>query len=161
MTWRTLSDVISRRGENSCIRRACMRASRVERPVRLPAIWLAAIALARAGRSAHDPAPIIPSPRNRNFGLNLYLTDATGGNSMNNRLNRLALATTVGLAAVGVVDVGAGRAADMAVKAPRLAATAPHNWSGCYVGGYVGWAAANQWTSTDLNGLAPGAVKDL
>jgi len=37
----------------------------------------------------------------------------------------------------------------MAVTAPRIAA--PYNWSGCYVGAYVGWAAANQWTSTDLN----------
>jgi outer membrane immunogenic protein len=77
---------------------------------------------------------------------------------MNNGLNRLALAATVGLAAVGVINVGAGRAADMAVKAPRLTAIAPYNWSGCYIGGYVGWAAANEWKSTDLNGFAPGAV---
>jgi outer membrane immunogenic protein len=76
---------------------------------------------------------------------------------MNNRLNRSALAATVGLTAAGVIDVGAGRAADVAVKAP-LAAVAPYNWSGCYVGAYVGWAAADRWTSTDLNGFAPASV---
>jgi len=46
---------------------------------------------------------------------------------MNNWMNRLALAATVALAAVGVIDVSAGRAADMAAKAPRLAAAAPYN----------------------------------
>lgn len=76
---------------------------------------------------------------------------------MNKGLNGLALAATVGLAAVGVVDAGAGRAADMAVKAPVLRATAPYNWSGCYVGAYVGWAAANQWKSTESN-FSSGAV---
>jgi outer membrane immunogenic protein len=76
---------------------------------------------------------------------------------MNNALNRLAL-VAMGLAAVGVIDVGAARAADMAVKAPRLKAAAPYNWTGCYVGGYVGYAAANEWKSTDLNGFAPGGV---
>jgi outer membrane immunogenic protein len=78
-----------------------------------------------------------------------------GANSMHNPLNRLALATTIALAAVGVIDVGAGRAADLPVKAP-LKAVAPYNWTGCYVGGFVGWAAANQWTSTDLNGFPSG-----
>jgi hypothetical protein len=73
---------------------------------------------------------------------------------MQNPLNRLALGATVALAAVGVVDVGAGRAADLPVKAP-LKSVAPYNWTGCYVGGFVGWAAANQWMSTDLNGFAP------
>jgi len=76
---------------------------------------------------------------------------------MNNWMNRLALAATVALAAVGVIDVSAGRAADMAAKAPRLAAAAPYNWTGCYVGGYVGWATANKWTSTDLNNFSQGA----
>ena len=71
---------------------------------------------------------------------------------MNNGLNGLALAATVGLAAVGV-DVGAGRAADMAIKAPAIRAAAPYNWSGCYLGGFVGWGAANQWKPTDLNGF--------
>jgi outer membrane immunogenic protein len=75
---------------------------------------------------------------------------------MNNGLNGLALAATVGLAAIGVLDAGAVRAADMAVKAPRLKAAAPYNWTGCYVGGYVGWGAANEWKSTDLNGFPSG-----
>jgi outer membrane immunogenic protein len=79
------------------------------------------------------------------------------GQSMHNPLNRLALAAAVVLAAVGVIDVGAGRAADLPVKAP-LKAVAPYNWTGCYVGGFVGWAAANQWTSTDLNGFAPASA---
>jgi outer membrane immunogenic protein len=135
-----------------------MGTSGTERPVRWPAVWLAAIALVRAGGTAHDPTPITPSPWNRTVDPNLYLTDATGGSGMNNGLNRLALAAAVGLAAVGIIDVGAVRAADMAVKAPPLAARALYNWSGCYVGGYVGWAAANQWTATDLNGFAPSAV---
>ena len=77
---------------------------------------------------------------------------------MNNGLTGLALAATVGLAAIGVLDAGAVRAADMAVKAPRLKAAAPYNWTGCYVGGYVGWGAANEWKSTDLNGFAPAGV---
>jgi outer membrane immunogenic protein len=34
----------------------------------------------------------------------------------------------------------------------------PYNWSGCYVGGSVGWATANEWKSTDLNGFASGTV---
>jgi outer membrane immunogenic protein len=79
------------------------------------------------------------------------------GSSMNNWWNTLALAATIGLAAVTVIDVGAGQAADLPAKAP-VKAVAPYSWTGCYVGGYVGWAAANQWTSTDLNGFAPGGV---
>jgi outer membrane immunogenic protein len=79
------------------------------------------------------------------------------GNSMNNWWNKLALTATVGLAAAGAIDVGAGRAADLPTKAP-LRAVAPYSWTGCYVGGYVGWAAANQWTSTDVNGFAPAGV---
>ena len=76
---------------------------------------------------------------------------------MDNRWNQLALAAMVGLAAVTVIDVGAGHAADLPAKAP-VKVVAPYSWTGCYVGGYVGWAAANQWTSTDLNGFAPGGV---
>jgi len=79
------------------------------------------------------------------------------GSSMNNWSNKLALAATVGLAAVGVIDVGAGRAADLAVKAP-LRAVAAYNWTGCYVGAFVGWSAVNQWTTTDVNGFAAGGV---
>ena len=76
---------------------------------------------------------------------------------MNNKLNRLALAATVGLAAVGLIDVGVGRGADIAIN-PPLKAVEPYNWSGCYAGAYVGWAAQNQWTATDLNGFAPASV---
>src|SRR5262249_20426075 len=76
---------------------------------------------------------------------------------MNHLSNKLALAATVGLVAVGVIDVGTGRAADLPVKAP-LRAVASSNWTGCYVGAFVGWAAANQWTATDLNGFASGGV---
>src|SRR5262249_14850905 len=115
---------------------------RTERPLRWQAVWLAAITLARTGGSAHDPTPIILSSQNRNVDPNLYLADATGGSGMNNGLNRFALAAAVGLAAVGITDIGAVRAADMAVTG--LATRTPYNWSGCYVGGYVGWAMANQ-----------------
>jgi outer membrane immunogenic protein len=78
------------------------------------------------------------------------------GNRMSKRLNRLALAATVGFA-VDIIDVGVGRAADMAGNSP-LKAVELYNWSGCYAGAYVGWAAENQWTATDLNGFAPGGV---
>jgi len=81
------------------------------------------------------------------------------GSGMNNGLNGMALAAIVGLAAVGFIDVGPGRAADMAVKAPLLkAGAAPYNWSGCYVGGYIGWAIANELKSTDLNNYSSGSV---
>jgi outer membrane immunogenic protein len=35
---------------------------------------------------------------------------------------------------------------------------APYNWSGCYVGGYGGWATANTWTSTDLGSIGQGGT---
>ena len=79
------------------------------------------------------------------------------GNYMHNPLKKLALAAAVALATVGVINVGPGQAADLAVKAPPKA-MAPYSWTGCYVGGFVGWAAANQWTSTDLNGYAPASI---
>jgi outer membrane immunogenic protein len=60
-----------------------------------------------------------------------------------------ALAAAVTLAA----GIGVGQAADLAVKAPAVKAVAPYSWTGCYVGGFAGWAAANQWKSTDLNGF--------
>lgn len=68
----------------------------------------------------------------------------------------MALAASAGLVSAAVVHVSAGQAADMAVKAPALRAAAPYSWTGCYAGGYVGWAAANKWTSTDLNGFSTG-----
>jgi hypothetical protein len=73
-------------------------------------------------------------------------------------LNRLALAATVGFATVGVIDVGAGRAAELPGKAPPPKVVTTYSWTGCYVGAYVGWAAQNQWAATDLDGLAPAGV---
>jgi outer membrane immunogenic protein len=64
---------------------------------------------------------------------------------------KVALAATVGLAALCVLGAGAGLAADLGVKAPVNAAKPYYNWTGCYVGGFVGWAAANDWTNTDVN----------
>jgi outer membrane immunogenic protein len=72
---------------------------------------------------------------------------------MNNRLSELAVGVAVGVAAVCTVDMGRGQAADLAVKAPARAVAAPYNWTGCYLGGYAGWAAANTWKSADLNGF--------
>ncbi len=74
---------------------------------------------------------------------------------MRNCSNRLATVAIGGLAFVGVILMGRARAADMPVNPPVLRAAAPYNWSGCYAGGYVGWGAANKWTSTDLNGFSP------
>jgi outer membrane immunogenic protein len=76
---------------------------------------------------------------------------------MNDWWNKLALAATVGLAVATAIDVGAGDAADLPAKAP-LTPVAPYSWTGCYAGAYVGWAAQNQWTATDLNGFAPAGV---
>jgi outer membrane immunogenic protein len=72
---------------------------------------------------------------------------------MKNSFCELARAGAVGLAAVGVLGAGTlvGHAADLAAKAPVKAA--PYNWTGCYAGGFVGYGAANNWTSTDLNGF--------
>jgi outer membrane immunogenic protein len=53
-----------------------------------------------------------------------------------------------------MLGMGAVQAADLAVKAPARKVAAPYyNWTGCYVGGTVGYAAANDWKSTDLNGF--------
>jgi opacity protein-like surface antigen len=73
---------------------------------------------------------------------------------MNKLVRGLARAAACGLAAAGMLDLGTGHAADLAVKAPK----ALYNWTGCYVGGYVGWGAANDWRSTDLNGYNPAGV---
>jgi outer membrane immunogenic protein len=78
---------------------------------------------------------------------------------MKHGLSELALAAAVGLAAVGVIEVGTGQAADLAVKAPTAPkAVAAYNWTGCYVGGFAGYGAANDWKSTDLNGYNPGGA---
>jgi len=73
---------------------------------------------------------------------------------MNSSLLGLARAGACGLAAVGMFGMGAVQAADLAVKAPpAVKAKAPYNWTGCYVGAFVGYGAANTWKSTDLNGF--------
>jgi outer membrane immunogenic protein len=73
---------------------------------------------------------------------------------MDNWWNKLALVATVGLVAVGVLEVGSGRAADLPVKAPAPK-VAPYSFTGCYVGGFAGWGEANRWQSMDLNGFNP------
>jgi outer membrane immunogenic protein len=77
---------------------------------------------------------------------------------MNSSLRELARACAFGLAAVGMLGVEAGHAADLAVKAPALKAPALYNWTGCYAGAYVGYGAANDWKTTDLNGYNPGGA---
>jgi outer membrane immunogenic protein len=77
---------------------------------------------------------------------------------MKYRSSGVALAATAALAAVSMFGAGPGQAADVAVKTPVVKAAAPYNWTGCYAGGYVGWAAANDWTTTDLNGYNPAGV---
>jgi outer membrane immunogenic protein len=62
-----------------------------------------------------------------------------------NFITRTALATLLlAGAAIGVAEMAS--AADLAPVpvAPRF------SWTGCYVGGYIGYATANTWTSTDL-----------
>jgi outer membrane immunogenic protein len=72
----------------------------------------------------------------------------------NNVLRRIALAAlTLACAATGVV--GSAGAADL-MKAPPIAA--PFSWSGCYVGGFAGWATANTWTATDLGSIGSGGT---
>jgi outer membrane immunogenic protein len=81
------------------------------------------------------------------------------GNRMKSRLRGVARAAAVGLAAVCVVGVETGQAADLAVKVPVKAATPVHySWTGCYAGAFVGWAAANDWQATDLNGFSAGGA---
>jgi outer membrane immunogenic protein len=42
--------------------------------------------------------------------------------------------------AITAVLIGPGFSADLPVKAPpRPAAPIPYNWSGCYIGGHIGW----------------------
>jgi outer membrane immunogenic protein len=70
----------------------------------------------------------------------------------------LARAAAFGLAAAGMLGIGTGQAADLAVKTPVVKAAAPYNWTGCYVGGFVGWGNANDWKTTDLNGFNQAGV---
>jgi outer membrane immunogenic protein len=68
-----------------------------------------------------------------------------GSGMNNNYVRRTALASLM-LAGAAIGAIGSASAADL--KAPAY--VAPFSWSGCYVGGYGGWATANTWTSTDL-----------
>jgi outer membrane immunogenic protein len=66
-----------------------------------------------------------------------------------NFITRTALATLLlAGAAIGVAETA--NAADLA----PLPVAQHFSWTGCYVGGYIGYATANTWTSTDLG--APG-----
>src|SRR6516225_2241867 len=58
--------------------------------------------------------------------------------SMHKWLSDVAQAATLGLAAAGFFGVGAGQAADLAVKAPAVKTLAPYNWTGCYGGVHFG-----------------------
>ena len=52
-------------------------------------------------------------------------------------------------------------AADIPVKAPMRAAVAAsgYNWSGCYLGGFVGGASqARNWSSTDIGSIGQGGT---
>jgi outer membrane immunogenic protein len=64
-----------------------------------------------------------------------------------------AVAALVAGAAAGIMPT---RAADVGAMAPAPAA--PYNWSGCYIGGFFGYAAANWWQTTDLNNYNPAGV---
>jgi outer membrane immunogenic protein len=65
-------------------------------------------------------------------------------------------------AALGVAGWACGvSAADLPVKAPP--AKLPYNWTGCYLGGTLGWGAADRWNTRDVGNAAgtpfnPGAV---
>jgi outer membrane immunogenic protein len=69
----------------------------------------------------------------------------------NNFLRRNALASLM-FAGAGLGLIGSASAADMSMPVRA----APYSWSGCYLGGYIGWATANTWTSTDLGSGATG-----
>ncbi len=71
---------------------------------------------------------------------------------------RFAQAAIIGVAAA-MVAVGTATAADLATKAPLYKAPPrAFSWTGCYIGGTVGWGTANKWNSTDVNGYgAPGS----
>jgi outer membrane immunogenic protein len=71
-----------------------------------------------------------------------------------NFIVRFALASLM-LAGATIGVAGSASAADL--KAPPMRA-APYNWSGCYVGGFGGWATANNWASTDLGSVGTGGT---
>jgi outer membrane immunogenic protein len=47
-------------------------------------------------------------------------------------------------------------AADLPTKTPAPAV--PYNWTGCYIGGTLGWDAADRWNTQDINGFNAGGV---
>jgi outer membrane immunogenic protein len=59
------------------------------------------------------------------------------------------------IALVALTAGGPARAADMAVKAPPVAAVAPFNWSRCYVGAHVGYGWGRN-TNSFGNAVASG-----
>jgi outer membrane immunogenic protein len=78
---------------------------------------------------------------------------------MKSRLREVALTAAAGLAAVCVIGVQTGQTADLPTKAPvKAAAPVRYSWTGCYAGAFVGWAAANDWQTTDVNGFNPGGA---
>src|ERR1043165_8079042 len=71
----------------------------------------------------------------------------------------------VATGAIAVALAGQSFAADMPVKAPRLAPPALYNWGGFYVGGHVGWGRTKfngTWFgdsgTTDFAGNGSGVV---
>jgi outer membrane immunogenic protein len=69
---------------------------------------------------------------------------------------RTALATLL-LAGVAIGVAETASAADLAPLpvAPRF------SWTGCYAGGYIGYATANTWTSTDLGSAGVGVFSPI
>jgi outer membrane immunogenic protein len=67
-------------------------------------------------------------------------------------ITRTALATLVLAGAV----IGVAETASAADLAPLPVPVASRfSWTGCYVGGYIGFATANTWQSTDLGSTGP------
>src|SRR5215475_8662072 len=63
-------------------------------------------------------------------------------------MTKILLGTTM-LAGLLIADIA--QAADMPLKAPRVAAPYVFNWTGCYFGGNVGGA----WSHQDAHSVAP------
>jgi outer membrane immunogenic protein len=69
---------------------------------------------------------------------------------MNRALGGLARAAVAALGAVGAFT--AASAADLPAKAPAV--KVPYSWTGCYVGGTLGWGAADRWNTADIGNAA-------
>ena len=60
---------------------------------------------------------------------------------------------------VAVAMTGSASAADMAVKARPAPVVVAYNWSGCYLGGFVGGATPERdWRSTDIGSIGQGGT---